>query len=265
MPDPVEAGLREAHGWRQSCPPHDENPVAGAPGPGGSVRGEPASVLEPASVPERALPEVDGFDIAGGSAPPRSGVELSAWEALRFSDDRVGLVALALQGDRVAPFHQTAVARALCTEFSLAGEPPETLLSRVNNGLYVNKVTSGVQHIEAGILVPQGDSVLWSNAGGLKCAVLRTDGTSHEFLDHGPPLGMRAGVQHEVQEIKVGSGDMILALSGGSDELFREAMDAVSSLRSTPAREVVERVQQAIRGATESYPDNAAALFLRRH
>ena len=230
-----------------------------------AARGVPAPVQELASVVEPALPVVDGFDAAGGSAPNRSGVELSAWEALRFSDDRVGLVALALLGDRVQPFHQTAVARALCTEFSLTGEPPETLLSRVNNGLYVNKIPSGIQHVEAGILVPQGDSVLWSNAGGLKCAVLRTDGTDREFLDHGPPLGMRAGFQHEVQEIQVGSGDMILALSGCSEGLFRKAMDAVSSLRSTPAGEVVERVQQVIRGASESYPHTAAVLFLRRH
>lgn len=59
----------------------------------------------------------------GSHAPSGSGVELSAWEALRFSDDRVGLVALALQGDRVPPLDQVAFARALCNEFSLAGEP----------------------------------------------------------------------------------------------------------------------------------------------
>ena len=219
----------------------------------------------PASLRERGLPKVDGFDVAGGSAPNWSGVELSSWEALRFSDDRVGLVALALQGDRVAPFHQTALARALCAEFSLAGEPPETLLSRVSNGLYLNQIPSGVQYVEAGILVPQGDAVLWSNAGGLRCAILRTDGTSNEVLDHGPPLGMRAGFQHEIQEIPMGSGDMILALSGGSHGLFREAVDAVSSSQSTPAGAVVERVQQAILGARDSYPDNVAVLFLRRH
>ena len=232
-------------------------------------RREEASVIAagdgPASLRERGLPNVDGFDVAGGSAPNWSGVELSSWEALRFSDDRVGLVALALQGDRVAPFHQTALARALCAEFSLAGEPPETLLSRVSNGLYLNQIPSGVQYVEAGILVPQGDAVLWSNAGGLRCAILRTDGTSNEVLDHGPPLGMRAGFQHEIQEIPMGSGDMILTLSGGSHGLFREAVDAVSSSQSTPAGAVVERVQQAIRGARDSYPDNVAVLFLRRH
>ena len=214
---------------------------------------------------ESSLPRVAGFDIAGGSAPNWSGIELSAWNELRFSDDRVGLVALALQGDRVPPLHQVTVTRALCTEFSLAGEPPETLLTRVNDSLHGNQVPSGVQFVEAGMLVPQGESVLWSNAGGLQCAILRTDGTFNEFHDHGPPLGMRAGFQYELEKIPIGSGDKILVLSGGSRGLFRGAVDAVSSLQISAAGEVVERVQQAIRGAKESYPDNATVLFLRRH
>ncbi len=115
------------------------------------------------------------------------------------------------------------------------------------------------------MLVPQGESVLWSNAGGLQCAILRTDGTFNELQDHGPPLGMRAGFKYEIEKIPIGSGDKMLVLSGGSRGLFRGAVDALSSLQIGAAGEVVERVQQAIRGAKESYPDNATVLFLRRH
>ena len=233
-------------------------------------RPEEASVTAAGDEPgrvrlEQSLPRVDGFDVAGGSAPNWSGIEVSAWEALRFSDDRVGLVALALQGNRVPPPHQVAVTRALCMKFSLAGEPPETLLTRVNDSLYGDQVPSGGQFVEAGMLVPQGDAVLWSNAGGLQCGILRTDGTFNEFPDHGPPLGMVAGFQHESERIPIGSGDMILVLSGGSRGLFQGAVAAVSNLRSTAAGEVVERVQRAIRGAQESDPDKATVLFLRRH
>jgi len=225
-----------------------------------------ASAEEPGSVRRRrSLPRVTGFDVAGDSSSNRSGVELNAWEELRFSDDRVGLVALALQGDRVPPLHQVAVARALCAEYSIAGEPPEALLSRVNDSLYENQVPSGVQFVEAGMLVLQDDAVLWSNAGGLQCAVIRTDGTFNEFPDHGPPLGMVAGFQHEWEKIPISSGDMVLALSGGSKGLFRGAVEAVSNLRSTAAGEVVEKVQRAIRGTQESDADNTTVLFLRRH
>lgn len=213
---------------------------------------------------ERSLPIVAGFDVAGRSAPNRSGVELSAWEELRFSDDRVGLVALALHGDRVPPLHQIAVTRGLCVEFSLAGEPPETLLARVNDCLYGTQVPSGDQFVEAGMLVPQDDAVLWANAGGLQCAILRTDGTFNEFPDHGPPLGVVAGFQHEFKRISIGSGDMMLVLSGVSRGVFRGAVDAVSNLRSTAAEEVVERVQRAVRGTQESDPNKATVLFLRR-
>jgi len=150
-------------------------------------------------------------------------------------------------------------------KFSLAGEPPDTLLARVNDSLNGNQVPPGGQFVEAGMLVPQGDAVLWSNAGGLQCAILRTDGTFNEFRDHGPPLGMVAGFEHESERVPIGSGDMILVLSGGSRGLFRGAVAAVSNLRSTAAGEVVERVQRAIRGAQESDSDKATVLFLRRH
>ena len=213
---------------------------------------------------QRRPPRIDGFDISVGAAPSSSSVELSTWEALHFSDHRLALVALAIQGDRVPPLHQLAVARALCTEFSLAGEQPETLLARVNDSLYRNRLHGGDQFVATGMLVPQSDAVLWANAGGIQGAILREDGTVSEFPDHGPPLGMMAGFQHEMVEIPVGSGDMILVLSGGSRGLFRGAVHSLSDLRSTVAGEVVERVQQAVRGAQESDPDEPTVLFLRR-
>ena len=215
--------------------------------------------------PERPPPRVDGFGIGVGAASSSSGIELSAWEALHFSDDRLALLALAVQGDRVPPLHQLAVARAFCTEFSLDGEQPETLLARVNDSLYRNQLHTGDQFVATGMLVLQGDSVLWSNAGGVHGAVLREDGTVDEFPDHGPPLGMMAGFQHEIVEIPIGSGDMILVLSGGSKGLFRGAVQALADLRDTTAGEVVERVQHAIKGVKESDPDEPAVIFLRRH
>ncbi len=90
-------------------------------------------------------------------------------------------------------------------------------------------------------------------------------GTFSEFPDHGPPLGMVAGFQHELEKIPISSGDMMLVLSGASRGVFRGAVDAVSNLRSTAAGEVVERVQRAIRGAQESARDEATVLFLRRY
>ena len=215
--------------------------------------------------PERSPPRLDGFDLAVGSAPNLSGVELSAWEALRFADDQVALVALTIQGDRVPPLHQLAVARAFCTEFSLAGTPPETLLAQVNDSLYRNQLHAVDQFVAAGMLVPKGDVVLWSNAGGIQGAVIRENGQVIELADHGPPLGMMAGFQHEIEEIAMSPGDRILIFSGGSQGLFRGAVQSLSNLPGTTAGEVVERMQQAIRGARESDPDEPTILFLCRH
>jgi CRP-like cAMP-binding protein len=213
---------------------------------------------------ERSPPRVEGFDVGVGAAPNPSGIELSTWEALRFSDERVALLALSVQGDRVPPLYQLAVAQAFCAEFSLSGESPRTLLARVNDSLYRNQLHSGDQFVAAAMLVPQGDAVLWSNAGGMQGAILRKDGTVTELRDHGPPLGMMAGFQHEVDEIPIDSGDMVLVLSGGSRGLFRGAVHSLSDLQNTAPGEVVERVQQAIRGTQEAGPDEPTVLFLRR-
>jgi hypothetical protein len=76
---------------------------------------------------------------------------------------------------------------------------------------------------------------------------------------------MMAGFQHEVEEFPIGSGDMILVLSGGSRGLFRGAVHSLSNLQGAAAGEVVERVQQAVRGTQEAGPDEPTVIFLRRH
>lgn len=231
----------------------DERPVTSGGDAGRSVR------------LERPLPRWDGFDIAVGTTPNSSGIELSAWETLSFSDERVGLMALAVQGDRLRPLHQLAVARAFFNEFSLAGEPAETLFARVNDSLYRDQVHALDQFVAVAMLVPQSDAVLWSSAGGIHGAILRSDGTVSEFPSDGPPLGMMAGFQHGVEEIPMVSGDVILVLSAVSRGHFRGAVHALSNLQKSPAGEVVERVQQAVRGAQGSDPDQTTVLFLRRH
>lgn len=228
--------------------------------------GEPTAASEAMGLlpPKRSPPRVDGFDVGVGLPENPAGIELSTWEALRLADDRLALVTLAAQGDRVPPFHQLAVARAFFTEFCRDGEPLNALLQRVNDSLYRNQVQAGDRFVGAGILVPEGDTVLWSNAGGIQGAILRQGGMVNEFPDHGPPLGMMAGFRHEVEEIPVGSGDMILVLSGGSRGLFRGAVHALSNLEGVAAGEVVARVQKAIHGVQESDPGESTVLFLRR-
>ncbi len=228
-------------------------------------RRPPTTLHEKGQVPvERSPPRVDGFDIGVSASPSASGVDLSTWEALRFSDGRIALVALAVQGDRVPPLHSLAVARALFTEFSLAGEQPETLLAHVNDSLYRNQLYAGDQFVATGMLLLQGDDVFWSNAGGIHGAIRREDGTVNEFPDHGPPLGMMTGFRHEMVEIPISSGDMILVQSGGSRGLFRGAVHSLTDLRGAEAGKVVERVHEAIRATQESDPDEPTVIFLRR-
>ena len=74
----------------------------------------------------------------------------------------------------------------------------------------------------------------------------------------------------------MGSLRRVPVFKGLSDDELQTLLETLKGIKAAPgdllfeegdedAREVVERVQQAIRGAKEVYPDNATVLFLRRH
>lgn len=213
----------------------------------------------------RTAPTVEGFDIAAGTMLEDSGAGRTVWEAVHFTDGRVGLVALTAEAGGLAPAHQLAVTRAFLNEFGRSGQSAETLFARVNDGLAHNEVRGVESSVVAGMLVPQEGSVLWSSAGTIPGGVIRRDGTFDEFSSHGPPLGMLEGFQYGAQEIPIGTGDMVIVLSTGSAGLFRGAADLVSTLQQKPAGEVVSTVHKAIRKLQGADVEETTVLFLRKH
>lgn len=213
----------------------------------------------------RGAPTVEGFDISAGTMLEDSGTGRTAWETVRFSDGRVGLVAMAVHGDGLPPAHQLALARAFLNEFARTGESTESLFARVNDGLSHNETPGVDQTVAAGMLVPGDGSVLWSGAGDVQGAVIRRDGTLDEFPSHGPPLGMLDGFQYGTQEYEIGTGDVVIVLSTGSTGLFRGAADLVSTLQRKPAGEVVATLYKAIRKLQGENAEETTVLFMRKH
>ena len=195
-----------------------------------------------------SAPPADGFDLAAGTMLEDSGSGRPAWETVRFSDGRAGLVTMTIHGDGLPPAHQSALARAFLNEFARTGQSAESLFASVNDGLSQNETPGVDQTVAAGMLVPGDGSVLWSGAGDVRGAVIRRDGNSlEEFPSYSPPLGMLDGFQYGTQEYEMGTGDMVIVLSTGSTGLFRGAADLVSTLQQKPAGEVVATVHKAIR------------------
>ncbi len=238
--------------------------------PGGSRGGSDGAAedmnraLQRAILP-RTAPTAEGYDIAAGTMLEDTGSGRTVWEAVRFTDGRVGLVALTAEAGGLAPAYQLAVARAFLNEFGRSGQSAETLFARVNDGLAHNEVRGVEPSVTAGMLVPQEGSVLWSSAGAIRGAVIRRDGTLEEFSSHGPPLGMLDGFRYGAQEIQIGTGEMVIVLSTGSTGLFRGAADLVSTLQQKPAGEVVSAVHRAMRKLQGPDVEETTVLFLRKH
>lgn len=227
------------------------------------------SVREISRIHQRGLmarnaPKVEGYDIATGTSLEDDGEGRTVWDAFGLADGRTALVSLLVRGEGLPPAHQLGMARALLRV--LAGDEDELteLTRRVNEGLAEAAVEEFDQHVECGILVPDGDTLLWTGAGRSPAAILRRDGNFEELPSHGPPLGMMGGFRYGVHRTSMGTGDVALVLSEASKGLFRGAADLVSTLHGKPVGEVVETVHRAIRKARDGEPAETTVIYAKK-
>ena len=218
-----------------------------------------------AAAKPRRTPTVKGFDIAAGSALEDIRSACTAWDTVHFSDGRTGLMVLTVQGHGPVASRQLAVARSLLNEFRRATDSVETLFARLNEGLCRSQVPVSDHFVAVGMLVPEEDSLVWSNAGGVQGTVIRRDGTLNDLPVHGPPLGMVEGFRHGTKAIPIGEGDLVAVLSSGSESHFRAMIDAISAQPNAPAESVVAHMYGALENVESEDPGDAAVLFVRKH
>jgi len=227
------------------------------------------SVWEISRVLQRALmgrnaPKVEGYDIATGTSLEEEGEGRTLWDALPLADGRTALVSLLTRGTGLPPAHHLGVARALLREVGRnTGELTE-ITRRVNEGMAGAGLEDFDQHVECGILVLDGETLLWTGAGRSPGAILRRDGNFEELPSHGPPLGMMGGFRYGTHRTSMGPGDVALVLSEASTGLFRGAADLVSTLHGKPVAEVVQTVHRAIRKARDGAPPETTVIYARK-
>lgn len=227
------------------------------------------SVWEISRVLQRGLmarnaPKVEGYDIATGTSLEEDGQGRTVWDAFSLTDGRTALVSLLVRGSGLPPAHHLAVARALLREIARHEDELSAITRRVNEGLADAAVEEFDQQVEAGVLVPDGDELLWTGAGRSPGAILRRDGNLEELPSHGPPLGMMGGFRYGVHRTSMGPGDVALVLSEASTGLFRGAADLVSTLHGKPVGEVVQTVHRAIRKAMDEDPPETTVIYARK-
>ncbi len=212
----------------------------------------------------REVPRIPGFDVAAGTSLVDEGHGRTIWDHFVLRDGRRGLASLNVQGERLPAGQYLAVARPLLRELARDHEDLRGLLARVNSGL-TSAVIEGAEHyVEAGVVLPSDRGVEWAAAGRCPGAILRRDGTFHEFSSHGPPLGMLDGFQYDTQRMELGAGDAVILLSEATQGLFRGAADLVSSLQGKPVGEVVSRLQAAVKKARPDAGAEVSVVFIRK-
>jgi len=210
-------------------------------------------------------PEVEGYDLAGGTTVEERGRGGSTWDFVRLPDGRWAFLTLDVREDGHPPAFPIGVARAVFRAMLRTNpETPEELLRNTNEAL-TEVTTEGMdQFVEVGVLILDGEKLHWASAGRVPGGVIRRDGTFEEFGSHGPPLGMMGGFNFAFQEFTLSEGDSVLVLSHGSQGLFMGAADLVAQFHGKPADEIVQTLHKAIRKAQGESHTEASVIYARR-
>lgn len=213
----------------------------------------------------RSAPRLPGYDLAAGTTRESDGRGHSAWDWVNLDGGRVALLAMEVRSEGLPAAHFLGQARVAVRAAAPSALGPRDLLMGANAPMSQAQMEGVDQFVECGVVVPSADQLLWGCAGRMFAGVIRRDGTLDDLKSHGPALGVMPGFGYEDSGVGLGSGDVALILSGGSQGLFRGAADLVAQVHGKPAGEVVATVQKAIRKSQGEDAEEISILYVRRH
>jgi CRP-like cAMP-binding protein len=212
----------------------------------------------------RELPTIAGYDVAGGTAAEPDGRGQTAWDVVETPLGTV-LALMEVRQEGLPPAHLLGLARTALRAAAPGAPSLQALLASANDAVAGSLPEEVEQSVDCALLLPGADTLRWSCAGQLQGAVLRRDGSVHPLRSHGPDLGVMEGFSYGEEEVPLGNGDAVLALSVESQGLFRGATDLVGQLHGTAGGQVVSLVHKALRKAQAPDVRDVSAVYLRRH
>jgi len=125
------------------------------------------------------------------------------------------------------------------------------------------------------VIDPQTGQVVYSNAGHNPPLVVRAKGGFETLTGGGIILGILPAATYEEFTAQLDPGDILVLFSDGvteaanpQDQEFGEERlaDLVAGMRDRPAREIVEKINDAVMAFTEGAPpaDDITVLVVRR-
>ncbi|HXP84457.1 MAG TPA: SpoIIE family protein phosphatase [Bryobacteraceae bacterium] len=238
-----------------------------------------AKDMQQATIIQRQLlpsvpPPAPGLDMAGRTASCRT-VGGDYYDYLRFPDGKVGV----LVGDVAGKGMPAALLMSsLQARVHVVFEDSSSIaqkMSRLNKAIASNCPDNRFITFFLGVIDPQTGQVVYSNAGHNPPLVVRAKGGFETLTGGGIILGILPAATYEEFTAQLDPGDILVLFSDGvteaanpQDQEFGEERlaDLVAGMRDRPAREIVEKINDAVMAFTEGAPpaDDITVLVVRR-
>jgi sigma-B regulation protein RsbU (phosphoserine phosphatase) len=187
-----------------------------------------------AALMPKALPDIDGFDIAIAWNPART-VGGDYFDVLKFSERHTGLCIADVAGKGMPAALLMSNVQAVLKSFASDVLAPDELCTRVNTIICDNIVSHRFITCFYALLDTQNRKLSYTNAGHCPPMLIR-DGFCERMTEGGPVLGIFPGRRYVQGEIDLVSGDCFVLFT-----------DGVTEARNTAGREFgEERLQELL-------------------
>lgn len=212
-------------------------------------------LLQQGMIP-RAVPRLEGFDIAARMVQSDEGMNRAVWDLAPFGGGTL-LAVLDMRGGGLPPAHLLSIARALLRQEARHAESFAAVLTAVNEALGESLFEGLDACVEVGLVGLDAHGARFAAAGDQPALVVRADGAVEEMAAHGPALGILPRFDYGATELALQPGDVLAVFSELEMGIVRGAGDLIARYRGESAArladmlEVVLRQLQAQRGGDD--------------
>ena len=203
----------------------------------------------------RAVPVVDGFDIAGLTSPVRE-VGGDYFDFMQSVTDRLGVLVADVSGKGLAAALIMVTFRAYIHATVINELAMRVVMARVNR--LIHETTEGERFITTfyGLIDPENKRLLYINAGHNPPMLLRADGTTRLLDKSGLPLGVFEDSRYSEAVVDFLPGDILVLYTDGVTEAINiedegfgvERLERiVRASGDMPAQEICNTVAAAVR------------------
>jgi len=203
----------------------------------------------------RAVPVVDGFDIAGMTSPVRE-VGGDYFDFIQSVTDRLGVLVADVSGKGLAAALIMVTFRAYIHATVINELAMRVVMGRVNR--LIHETTEGDRYITTfyGLIDPENKRLLYINAGHNPPLLLRADGTTRLLDKSGLPIGVFEDSRYSEAVVDFLPGDILVLYTDGVTEAIniREESFGVERLEKIvrasgdfSAQEICQTVAAAVR------------------